>query len=341
MGRRVTLADVAQHAGLSTTAVSLVLNNRPGSRLSPEAVQRIKDAARELGYRPNPAARSLRLGKTRTVGLLSDDVTVTRYASAMIRGALDVAEGLDHTVLIAETGSNPERVRRALDVMLDRQPDGLIIALMGAKQIDVPAAASRVPVVLLNATSPDEHLSVLPDEFEAGRAVAAHLVATGHTRIALIGDHPDLRSDLRLSATIGRRFAGIEAELATRGLALTRTIEKRYWEPEDGYSATQALLDDGLDVTAVIAANDRVAFGIYQATQQAGLQIPHDLSVISFDDEVIAGYLRPPLTTAQLPYEQMGRRAMEIVLAHDRPGGEILVPMPLQVRASVAQLSVR
>lgn len=96
--RRPTLADVADRAGLSKTAVSLVLNNRPNSRLSADAEKRVRDAARDLNYRPNPAARSLRLRKTRTVGFISDDVTVTRYASAMIRGLLDVAEDHDHSV---------------------------------------------------------------------------------------------------------------------------------------------------------------------------------------------------------------------------------------------------
>ena len=336
MTARVTLADVAEQAGMSRTAVSLVLNNRPGSRISPEAVARIQQAAEELGYRPNPAARSLRMGKTRTIGFLSDDVAVTRYASAMIRGALDVAEASEHTVLIAETGADPKRVHAALEVMLDRQPDGLIIGLMGAKEIDIPPITGRLPVVLLNGTSPDAGTCVLPDEFEAGRAVANHLTERGHTAIALIGDHQELRTTPRVSATIGRRFAGIEAGLADRGLTLTHSVVKRSWEPQDGYDATHELLERGLDVTAVIAANDRLAFGVYQALQEAGLRIPHDLSVISFDDEVIAGYLRPALTSARIPYEEMGRRAMTLVLAAERSAGEVLVEMPLQVRASVA-----
>ena len=120
--KRTTLADVAALAKVSPTAVSLVLNDRP-TRLSSDAVGRIRAAAEHLDYRPNPAARSLRLGKTQTVGFLSDDVTVTRYASAMIRGLLDVAEQHRHTVLIAETGSNPRRVKEALRAMLDRQPE--------------------------------------------------------------------------------------------------------------------------------------------------------------------------------------------------------------------------
>jgi len=244
--KRVTLADVAEQAGVSPTAVSLVLNNRPGSRLSPDTADRIRQVADELGYRPNRAAQSLRLGKTRTIGLLSDDVTVTRYASAMIRGALDVAEASDHTVLIAETGSDRTRVARALEVMLDHQPDGLIIALMGAKEIDVPADAGRLPVVLLNATSANGHTCVLPAEFDAGRAVASYLAERGHTRIALIGDHPELRTIPRISATIGHRFAGVEAGLGEHGLKLTHDVIERFWEPEDGYAATNRLIEGGL-----------------------------------------------------------------------------------------------
>jgi LacI family transcriptional regulator len=124
--KRPTLADVAKRSGMSVTAVSLVLNDRPGSRLSEEAKTRIRTAAQELEYRPNPAARSLRLGKTRTIGFVSDDVTITRYGSAMIRGALTEADAHDYTVLMAETAGHPQRIERAIKAMLDRRPDGLI-----------------------------------------------------------------------------------------------------------------------------------------------------------------------------------------------------------------------
>ena len=188
MGRRPTLADVADRAGLSKTAVSLVLNNRPNSRLSAEAEQRVRDAARELNYRPNPAARSLRIGKTRTVGFISDDVTVTRYASSMIRGLLDVAETREHTVVIAETGSSTTRMQQALEVMLDRRADGIIFGLMAARQIVVPQIPADVPVVMLNATSTQGHTAVLPAEYDAGYQNTRLLLNHGHQRIGLIGD---------------------------------------------------------------------------------------------------------------------------------------------------------
>ena len=338
MRKRPTLADVAELSGMSTTAVSLVLNNRPGSRLSDEAVERIREAARTLDYRPNPAARSLRLGKTRTVGFISADVTVTRFASGMIRGALDVADAHDHTVLIAETGSDPKKVKRALAAMLDRRADGVIFSPMGAKEIDVPDLPFDVPVVLLNAASAQGLPSVLPAERDAGYEVAKFLIDQGHRRIAMIGYSEMLHTDRRQSATIGERYAGIFQALDEAGIELAARFDEWLWEPEAGYRGMNEILDSGVHLTALVALNDRMAFGAYQALIERGRSIPADLSIASFDDEVIASYLRPGLTTARIPYEQMGRRAMEMLLSPDRPMDQVLVPMPLVVRGSVQAL---
>ncbi len=333
--RRPTLADVADRAGLSKTAVSLVLNNRPNSRLSADAEQRVRDAARDLNYRPNPAARSLRLRKTRTVGFISDDVTVTRYASAMIRGLLDVAEDHDHTVLIAETGSSSRRMQQALEVMIDRQTDGIIFGLMAARQIVVPDLPAEVPVVMLNATSTQDHPAVLPDEYQAGYQISRLLLDRGHRRIGLIGDWPYPTFEPTDSATMSERFAGIHAGLAEDDVTPAVKIPLRGWEPAAGYTSAHQLLASGSDVTALICLNDRLAFGAYQALHEARLHVPDDVSIVSFDDDDVASYLRPALTTARLPYEQMGRRAMELVLAEREDTRRHLIPMPLQDRDSV------
>ncbi len=333
--RSVTMADVAARAGVSTTSVSVALNNTPGARLSPDAVSRIKRAAKELGYRPNTAARGLRVGRTHTVGLLSDDVTVTRFASAMIKGVMDVAHAKRHTVLIAETGDWLANVATALDAMLNHQPDGLIVALMGAKEIDLPPIPDDLRLVVLNATSGDRPC-VLPDEFAAGHAVAQHLIERGHRRIALIGHSDILATYPRVSATIGTRYAGINAAFAEAGLDPVVRVPGGLWEPNLGYDAAMELFASNLEFTALLCLNDRIAFGAYQAITELGLRIPHDISVASFDDEVIAGYVRPSLTTARLPYEAMGRAAMGLIVGQDDPTGRHLVPMPLIVRGSVA-----
>jgi LacI family transcriptional regulator len=270
------------------------------------------------------------------VGFISDEVTVTRYASAMIRGLLEEAEERDHTVLISESGLRVDRISSALELMLDRQADGIVFGLMGAKQIEVPMASIDVPVVLTNATSTSGLPSVLPDEFRAGYDAAKYLLDRGHRRIAFIGRSEALLDPV-LSVTIGSRYAGLDAALAEVGVAFLHQVDGRYWEPDFGYRGTQEILD-AVPVTAIVAANDRVAFGVYQAAQERGLKIPDDLSVVSFDDEYLASYLRPALTTMQIPYLEMGRTAMQLVLDGDAPA-QTLVPMPLQERHSVRDLT--
>lgn len=331
--RRVTLADVAERTGLSKTSVSLILNNRPGSRLSADAVLRVQAAAAELGYRPNPAAQSLRLGKTRTIGFLSDEVTVTRFASAMIRGILDTSEQREHTVLIAETGRDPRKTAPALDAMLARRADGIIVGLMGAKEIDVPAIASGVRVVLLNASSPTGEPSILPDEESAGRAIARQLLDAGHRRIALIGDSHSAATNPRVSVTVGARFAGLDAALAEAGIDFLERVTVEPWEPVGGYEAMRKMLERPNVPTGIVCSNDRLAFGVYQALQESGWRIPQDVSVVSFDDDEIASYLRPGLTTAQIPYEEMGRQAVDLLLGGGE--GRRLVQMPIIIRGSV------
>lgn len=332
------MADVAALAGMSPTAVSLVLNDRPGSRLSPEAVQRIKEAAAELNYRPNPAARSLRLGKTQTVGFISDDVTVTRYASAMIRGLLDVADEFAHTVLITETGADPARIENAIETVLDRRPDGLIFGQQMAREITLPEIPANVPVVLINSSSTDHRPCVLPAEFEAGYAIAKLLTDAGHRRVGLIGYDEGLRYEPAKSATVGERYAGIFKALDEAGAEVVATYRCADWEPPHGLTAINQFFDEGAEFTALICLNDRLSFGVYQGLQDRGLRVPDDISVVSFDDEEITQHLRPGLTTAAIPYLEMGRQAMRMVLGKERPTGTHLVPMPLKVRGSVREV---
>ena len=335
--RRATLADVARLAGLSKTAVSLILNDRPGSRLSDEAAERARAAAAQLGYKPNPAAQSLRSGKTRTIGFISDQVTITRFASAMVRGTLRAAKEHDHTVLIAETGDEVSHLAAAFDEMIDRRVDGVIVGLMAARMVDVPSAPHGVPVVIVNGRTPDDLPSVLPDEYTAGRAMASVLLDAGHTRIGFIADVPRIAGDLRRSATIARRIAGIRDALAERDVTAVQ-VEAENWTTKLGFTEAHRMMRAHPDLTALIAATDGVAFGVYQALAEMGLRVPDDVSVVSFDDEELASLVRPGLTTARLPYEQMARQGAEMLLG-DRELAHELLPMPVIVRDSVRTLT--
>jgi LacI family transcriptional regulator len=332
---RATLADVARLAGLSKTAASMVLNGREGTRLSAEAHRRVFAAAAELGYRPNVAARSLRTQKTSTFAFISDIVATTRFAGDMIRGALDAAREHDHVLLIAETQGDETFEQHAIDAVLDRQVDGVIYAAMATRQLTVPPALMTRPTVLLNGSSTDLLPCVLPDDEQAGQSVATALIEAGHRdRISLIGRNRLKESDPEVSLAARGRLKGIEQTLKAAGVALYSTVSCQDWLPEHGYAAARSLLRKPTAPSALICMNDRLAFGAYQALAEAGLRIPQDVSVISFDDDAIAAWLRPGLTTAALPHEQMGRRAVELLL-DSSAAGQHLVPMPLRRRGSV------
>lgn len=340
MARRVTLADVARHAGLSPTSASMILNGRPNTRLSQEAHDRVHAAARELGYRPNVAARGLRTEKTLTIGFITDVVATTRFASGLIRGALQGAEEANHVMLVLETGGDPAREAEAVAAVLDRQVDGIIFASMRAREFHVPDIPDGTGIVMLNATNARFPTSVLPDEYAGGRLAVAHLAEHGHRAIALVGQSDDIERDATLSATVARRFAGIRDEMAARGLVFLdeAPIDLYAWEPDEGYEATRALLARHRDdLGALLCMNDRIAFGAYQAATEAGLALPDDLSLISFDNDEVAAYLRPGLTTVALPHEAMGRTAVELLL-QDPGRGETLVDMPIVPRHSVARV---
>ena len=333
--KRVTLADVAKLAGLSTAAASMILTGRPDTRLSAEAHAKVHEAATKLGYRPNVAARALRTDKSRSIALISDYVATTRFASGLIRGALAGAEAAKHVMLVLETGGEPARELQAIEAALDRQVDGVIFAAMRSREVFVPDATINVPVVMLNSTSPRFPVSVLPDEYEGGRAAVRLLAEAGLAEnLVMLGYNAEEEKDLFRSATLAQRFSGITDEMAARGLAFERAISCWDWEPANGYDLTRQLLKQS-QPRAMLCLNDRLAFGAYQALAEAGLSIPDDVALISFDNDEVASYLRPGLSTIGLPHEAMGRQAVELVLGARQTPRISLVDMPVIMRGSL------
>ncbi|MBK0419352.1 LacI family DNA-binding transcriptional regulator [Leucobacter sp. CSA1] len=340
MGKRVTLSDIARHTGLAISTISTVLNGHAGTRIPSDTAQRVHEAAELLGYAPDPAARGLRTGRSGIIGFISDEVTVTRYASAMIRGLIDTADTADYVVVMSETDHREERLERALEVLRTRRSEGLLFGLMSARRIDLPPLGGA-PAIVVNGVAEGVG-SVLPDEERAGREAVEHLVRRGHRRLALIG-RSDVHLDPAVSVTIGDRMAGIDAAMAEAGLAFEHEVEAVYWEPEVSHRGAAEILDHHPEVTAIIALNDRMALGVYQAAQERGLSIPADVSVMSFDDEQLASYLDPPVTTMRLPYLEMGALAMErllesVVSGAPIPDSRMLVPIPLIERGSVREI---
>ncbi|WP_078714312.1 LacI family DNA-binding transcriptional regulator [Agreia bicolorata] len=334
--KRATLADVARLAGTSPTTASLILNGKPDTRFSADAHRRVHDAVAQLGYRPNMGARALRTDRSLTIGFISDVVATTRFASGLIRGALEEAEKAGHVMLVLETGGDPARQEEAVGAVLDRQVDGIVFATMRARELVMPSIPESTRVVMLNATSPQFGLSVLPDEESGGRSAVDLLAAAGHTDgIALIGQNDEVEDDLFRSATVARRVHGLRSEVKALGLSLLTEESCWEWEPENGYRLTAELLDRRHDVTSLLCMNDRLAFGAYQACQERGLTVGRDISIVSFDNDELAAYLRPGLTTIGLPHEAMGHQAVQLLLSEAAPG-ERLIEMPVVERNSIA-----
>lgn len=281
-----------------------------------------------------------------TIGFVSDEVAITRYASGLLTGASEVAKHANHLTLIAEAGATPGGRRDAVEALLDAGVDGLLVGLAQPRMIDLPEEVRSIPTVVVNGASPGLY-AVLPGEYEAGRVAAQHLIDHGHTRLGLIGRHWE-QSDPSWSVTLPRRFAGVDDVMANAGLDFEIEYEVSDWEPEMGYEGAVEMLEAS-EVTAIITGNDRLAFGVYNAAHELGLDVPSDLSVVSFDDEALAEYMRPGLDTIHLPYEEMGRIGTRLLLdllqgkepkaSCTGPACEILVPSQLVQRGSVAPVS--
>ncbi len=321
--RRVTLADVAQAAGVSPTAASFVLSGRGRQmRISDDVERRVRHAASELQYRPNNISVSLRKGITRTLGFVSDTVATTPYAGTLIKGALEAARERGNLLLIGETEGDQELEGPLIQAMHDRRADGLVLASMYTREITVPKALLDTPAVLLNALpkQPVAISSVIPDEIAAGRDAAAVLLRAGHRDgIYLVGAEPGEGARPPDSVAAIERLAGIGEALAAAGVRYDGAFGCLDWEPEDGYRSTQALLAVARP-RALICFNDRLALGACQALAAAGLQVPADVSVVSFDDDPIASWLKPQLTTLALPHYELGRRAVDVLFGgEERP----------------------
>ncbi|MCE6998732.1 LacI family DNA-binding transcriptional regulator [Saccharothrix sp. S26] len=338
--RRITLADVAKATGVSTTTVSLVLAGRGRDlRISEEVERRVRSTAQELGYRRNTLSVGLRTGRTQTIGFVSDTVASSLLAGNMIKGALDAAHERGFMLFFGESGGDPDVERALVEAMHDRQVDGIIFAAMYTRRVAVPEGLDDGPAVLLNAlpaaysTVP----AVLPDEVEAGRAAARVLVDAGHRDgVHVVGAGPRLRDVPPNSIAATERLIGIHEVFRAAGVEPASARQCPKWMPENGYETTREILRHHRP-RALLCLNDRLAFGAYQALAEAGLSVPDDVSVVSFDDHPIASWVRPRLTTIALPHQELGAKAVEVLFAASErrrrgKGAPVVHRVPMSVR---------
>ncbi|WP_277207439.1 LacI family DNA-binding transcriptional regulator [Isoptericola croceus] len=333
---RARISDVAQVARVSTSTVSLVLNGRT-ERISPATQERVREAAATVGYTPNFVARGLRTQRTRTLGLVSDQIATTPFAGRMLAGAQDAAREHGHLLILVDTGGDPGVEADAVRALAGQQVDGMIYAAMWHRVVDVPAGLPAGTVFLDCRPATGGYPSVVPDDRAGGRDAVRLLIEAGHRRIA----YADIDEDQPPIASEERHEGYLEA-LAEVGITPDPALHVRYESSAaGGRAAAGELLDLPADrrPTAVFCFNDRMAAGIYVAAHRRGLDVPGDLSVVGYDDQqLVAGELDPPLTTIALPHAQMGRWATEVALGVRTPPEDDqphLVPCPVVHRDSV------
>ncbi|MEZ5670597.1 MAG: LacI family DNA-binding transcriptional regulator [Alphaproteobacteria bacterium] len=314
--RRPTIRAVADLAGVSQTTVSFVINDKPGAAISEATRRRVWDAVEELDYRPNHAARVLSTRKSNLIGFISDRIASGAYGGQSVLGAQSVAWSKGRLLLIVDTDADEAIEEAAIDQLMRRQVDGMLVGAFSLRAWRPPAMLLELPTVLINCFDPDGRFPcVIADEYEGGRSVAAHLVAAGHRRIGLVYGEPEAEAGVR-------RRDGFRDGLERAGLGDNRALEvTTNWFPDGGRHGIAELLDRDDPPTAVFCISDWVAMGAYQEIQRRGLRIPDDIAVVGYDDQEFAAGLQPPLTTLALPHAQIGRRAAEMLLAHrgDRP----------------------
>jgi LacI family transcriptional regulator len=311
----VTLKEVARHVGLSPAAVSLVLNRAPaGDAIPAETKQRIFAAARELDYRPNYLARSLRSRRSFSVGVLVPEISEPYAAEVMSGIERRLVETGYHYLVASHRRSNASVLHEYLDLMRDRAVEGMIV--VGGELHEHPS----MPAVVVSGHVPLAGVTnVVIDHDRAAALVLGHLRELGHERIAFFKGQPS-------SADTQDRWRAIAAAAGELGLALDpRLVVQLSGEPtlatfapadgyEEGYTFARTLLDRGAEFTALFSWDDVAAIGATRAFLDAGLSVPADVSVVGFDDIQSAAYHNPTLTTVRQPLRRMGELAVEILL---------------------------
>ena len=327
MKRTVRLRDVAAAAGVDASVVSRVLSGDRRLSIRPETRARVLDAAARLEYRPNTAARTLKTARTMAVGMTVPDLANQNYATIAV-GAEQRATAASDVLLVA-SGSASERM-----LALHGRIDGLLVGMATSETPRLGEFRGGIPALLVNRREPCGIPSVTVDD-EAGSALATrHLVSLGHSAIGHVAGPQN-------ADTARRRLRGYVGALAEAGIeARPEWICETSFDEAGGHVAASRLLRLDSRPTALFVGNVRAAIGVMAAARRLALRIPEDLSLVGFHDAPFAGFLDPPLTTVRMPLLEMGRHAVDRLLAlvAGEEVGDHMVETPpeLIVRASTA-----
>ena len=312
MQDRPTLLDLARHLSLSRTTISVVLSNSPAAAaISAVTRARIHDAAKELKYTPHLLARSLRSKKTMSVGVMTIDISDGYFTSLMVGVEACLIEH-GYFYFIVSHFSDPKLLEQYGRMLTERCVEGILL-------VNTPAPNVQLPMVSVAG----HHVrngppTVMLDHEHAATIAMDHLAELGHRRVAFIVGQP-------WSLDSRDRWEAIQVAAQRHGITvdpgLVITLGSASWSADIGYGPMRQLLATRRDFTAVFAFNDTAAMGVIRALVDEGLRVPHDVSVLGFDDVVSAQFFIPRLSTIRQPLLSMGRSAVERLLTTiDNPG---------------------
>jgi LacI family transcriptional regulator len=328
--RRPLLADVAERAGVSLGTASRALNGR--GELSEETRRSVQQVADELGFRPSPVARSLRSGRSLTIGLVVPHLSHAFY-SGVTEGAQATLEENGYRLILVDSGEEPERVDRALRTLVDQEVDGLLLSTAPAGVEHAKETMAGTTCVCIDELLPGLGIADVVLENNRGMGLLVeHMAGHGHTSIGCLAGPHD-RSSAR------ERREGFHEAMAARGLSVVpELVRDGDWTIASGYRGATELFALERPPTAIVTASAELALGALAAARAAGLSIPGDFALASFDDVYFAPLLEPPMTTVAYDTSAIGSEAARLLLAAidaDEPAwSECRIDVQLVVRRS-------
>ncbi len=331
----VTIKDVARRAGVSHSTVSRALQG--STLISAVTTERIRKAALELGYHPSAAARSLKTNSTRVIGVAVSSID-DPFFGEILQGIEDIAQANGYGMFMTTTQHRAERQQAMIQVLREHRVDGVIICStsFGPEESKQFSEQGIPMVVINNQAAEDYRYSISHDDVDGSRQVTRHLIDLGHERIAYLGNSLSGR-------TTQDRLSGYQQEMAAAGLPLLPEYiyQAPGSSPENALKALDYFLDLPHRPTAVVCFNDMLAIGLLKGAQQAGYQVPEDLSIAGFDNIVFSAYTNPPLTTFDQPKRFIGTEAAKLLLGLLKSPKDDPSPSQPKIRLLKGRLLVR
>jgi len=323
------IQDVAKRAGVAPITVSRVINNN--GYVSAKTRQRVEAAIRELDYIPNALGPSLRTKRTMTLALVLSDLT-NPFWTTVARGVEDAANNQGYHIIVGNTDESPQKQEEYLTFLMKKQVDGFLVVPVSARSMDI-LQNRRVPFVVIDRHIPDEQMdNVRGDSVTGAYDLTWHLLQLGHQRLAIISGQP-------WHSTAEDRVSGFLQALEESGVTNPPQIYWGNYDQTTGYEFAQRILQTTPRPTAIFAANNFIAIGVMRALRDAQVQVPEDISVVSFDDLPAAITIDPFFTVASQPAYEMGQQAAQLLLLRLEGEGppdpqEIVMPVEIIVRRS-------